>query len=71
MNRFLLYSPDSETYIKILDGSWFAGFQASEVNTYDSLEAAQKVITCFDSLKQMIVIEAKVTVKIVKRWELV
>lgn len=71
MNRFIIYDPDGDSYVKMTDGGWTSGHPAEAVNSYGSLEEARKDVRPFDSLKQCQIVEVIKTVEIVKNWELV
>ncbi|MCV0439851.1 MAG: hypothetical protein K5880_14655 [Hydrogenophaga sp.] len=71
MNRYLIYDPERDSYVKMTNGGWMSGFEAEAVNSYGSLEEAREDIRPFDSLKQCQIVEVIKTIEIVKHWELV
>lgn len=71
MQRFLIYDPEHDSYVKMTNGGWSSGFPAEAVNSYGSLAEAQEDVRPFDSLKQCQIVEVVKTIEIVKHWELV
>jgi len=64
MNRFIIYSPELGSYVRIRHG-WTSGHSAEEVNSYASQSEAEKDKGRFDSLHDCIVQEVKKTVEII------
>ena len=64
MNRFIIYSPESESFVRIRHG-WTSGHPAEAVNSYASRDEAEKDKDRFDSLHDCIVQEVKKTVEII------
>lgn len=71
MNRFIIYDPYTDTYVRLNRGFWTSGHQAHEVNSYASLKEARERVLHFESLKGCQIVEVVKTVEIVKYWELV
>lgn len=71
MNRYLIYDPERDSYVRISDKGWTSGHLAEAVNSYGSLESVREAVRPFDSLKQCKIVEVVKTVEIVKHWELV
>ena len=61
MNRFIIYSPESESFVRIRHG-WTSGHPAEVVNSYASRDEAEKAQSCFHSLRDCEIIEVQKTV---------
>lgn len=70
MNRFIIYDPGSQTFIKRSKGGWTSGHKAEAVNSYASFQEAYEDIQPFDSLKRCSIIEVKKEVTIINEFTL-
>jgi len=68
MNRYLLYDPKSQTYIKMTNGGWTSGHEAEEVNSYSSYNDALEAVLPFESLKGAFIVEVKKTIEILNTF---
>ena len=65
MNRFIIYCPDTDSFVRIRHG-WTSGHPAEAVNSYASFYEAETAKDRFDSLRDCIVLEVRKTVEIIE-----
>jgi len=66
MNRYLIYYPFFESFVKIERRGWTSGHRPEVVNSYGSRKEAQGMIDLFDSLKDCKVVKVHKTVEIIQ-----
>ena len=65
MIRYIIYSPESDTYVRMVKSSWTSGHLPEVVNSYGSKKEAQKDRDRFDSLRDCVVQKVNKTVTII------
>lgn len=71
MNRYIIYDPKADSYVKMDKGGWTSGHSAEAVNSYGSLKEAREDVAPFQSLKDCVIVEVVKTLEAVQTWELV